>query len=174
MTTPVTPSSAEEARARAYFTDLPVQDQDGRSLRFYSDVLKGRLVLINFVFTNCDSACPLATQKMKSVAEQLGGRLGESLFFISISVDPTRDTPAAMHQFAKAQGALLPGWLWLTGREENVLAIVKRLGQYSEDVSGHSTLMLAGNVPRAHWSKVAPMATVPQIATKLQSMAGEL
>ena len=170
-----TPSlMAEDARARAYFTDTVLLDQDGRELRFYSDVLKDRIVVINFIFTDCQDACPLSTQKLKAVRDQLGDSFGRDVFFVSISIDPENDTPQAMREFAEKQNALLPRWIYLTGSVDDVNNVVKRLGQFSDDVQAHSTMMLAGNVPKAHWTKIAPMATVPQIAAKIAFLAGDL
>ena len=96
---PVDEAGAEE-KARKYFTDLEVVDQNGRRLRFYTDVLKGRVVLINFVFTNCPDACPMITQKLVQVRNQLVDSVKDDIWFVSISVDPERDTPASMKAFA--------------------------------------------------------------------------
>lgn len=164
----------EEAKAREYFTDLPVVDQNGQELRFYSDVLRGRTVLIDFIFTNCEDACPIATAKLNQLRNTLGERFGEEVFFVSISVDPDRDTPNHMKAFAAEQNADVPGWIWLTGKPEHVNRIVKRFGQYTEDFENHTTLMLAGNVPKKHWTKIQPMADVSQIALKLTSLQVDL
>lgn len=164
----------EEAKAREYFTDLPVVDQNGQELRFYSDVLRGRTVLIDFIYTSCEDACPIATAKLNQLRNTLGERFGNEVFFISITVDPDRDTPNHMKAFAAEQNADVPGWIWLTGKPEHINSIVKRFGQYSEDFRNHTTLMIAGNVPNKHWTKIPPMADVSQIALKITSLSVDL
>jgi protein SCO1 len=166
---PATAGTAEEIeRARAYFTNLELVDQDGNTLRFFDDVLKDRVVVINFIFTNCDGACPLMTHKLTEVRDRLEGVLGNPVWFVSLSVDPERDTPAAMKAFARTHGADHEGWLFLTGARENLEDITKKLGQYTEYVEAHSTMMLAGNVNAAHWIKIPPQDQVAQIAQKLR------
>jgi cytochrome oxidase Cu insertion factor (SCO1/SenC/PrrC family) len=103
-TSPATGNAADpDARERDYFTDVELVTQDGESVRFFTDVLKDHVVLINFIFTNCGSACPLLTRSLASVADLLGDDMGKSVRFISISVDPERDDPAA------AASALISG-----------------------------------------------------------------
>ena len=167
------PSSADEQKARQYFTDLPLLTQEGKSVRFYTDVLKDRVVLINFVYTNCEDSCPLVTQQLTQVRDRLGEMFDDPIRFVSISTDPTRDTPQALAKFAQQQKADEPGWLFLTGEKENIDFIIKRLGQFSPQAEAHSTLMIAGNVRTRHWIKIMPMTPVPGIVVKLQTLASE-
>ena len=114
--------------------------QDGKRVRFYSDVLEDRVVLINVVFTSCDDACPLITRKLNEVRAKLGERFGSEVHFISISVDPERDSPQALKKFAAAQGADAAGWTFLTGAKADVDRVLARLGQltaadYEDDVA---------------------------------------
>ncbi|MHC4089360.1 MAG: SCO family protein [Planctomycetota bacterium] len=162
-----------EETTRNYFTDLPLVTQEGTEVRFYTDVLKDKVVLINFIYTNCRDTCPLVTQKLIQVKDSLGDLLGEQVYFVSISTDPTRDTPPALAKFAKQQKAEHPGWVFLTGSQPNVKTILSKLGQYTAQPEAHSTLMLAGNVRTRHWMKIVPMAPVPVIAMQLQQLASE-
>jgi cytochrome oxidase Cu insertion factor (SCO1/SenC/PrrC family) len=166
-------SLADDAKARQYFTDLPLLTQEGKSVRFYSDVLKDRVVLINFIYTNCRDSCPLVTQQLTQVRDRLGEMFDDPVRFVSISTDPTRDTPQALADFARQQKADEPGWLFLTGEKENIDFVIKRLGQFSPNPEGHSTLMIAGNVRTRHWIKIMPMTPVPAIVVKLQTLASE-
>jgi len=165
--------AAAEAKARDYFTDLEVIDQHGNPLRFYSDALKDRVVLINFIFTSCKDACPLMTQKLKQVRQLLDDSVTDDVWFVSVSIDPERDTPEAMKTFAEEQGADDSRWLFVTGEKQNLDFIVKRLGQYTDDVESHSTLMLAGNTRTRHWTRVMPMTPPPGVAAQLTVLAGE-
>ena len=92
--------AAAEEKARNYFSNLEVIDQDGQTLQFYDDVLKDKVVVINFIFTNCQGACPLMTQNLTMVRDMLGVELGKDIHFVSISIDPIRDTSTAMKEFA--------------------------------------------------------------------------
>lgn len=163
----------DEQATRAYFTDLALLTQKGDQVRFYTDVLKDRVVLINFIYTHCRDACPLLVQKLNQVKSGLGNLLGDKVYFVSISTDPVRDTPQALTRFAQQQKAEHPGWVFLTGPKPNVDTILKKLGQYSPQVESHSTLFLAGNVRTRHWMKISPTAPVPAIVMKLEDLAAE-
>jgi len=162
-------SAQDDAKSREYFTDLELVTQDGETVRFYTDVLRNRVVLINFIFTNCQDACPMMTRMLTQV-ETLLGEDRAKVQFVSISIDPERDSPAAMKEFAKKHGADHEGWVFLTGEPDRVNYIVKKLGQHSDEVEAHSTLMLAANVGQKHWKKVPPMVPPPGIAAILREL----
>ena len=162
------PSAEEaEAAAREYFTDTILVTQDGEEVRFFTDVLKDQVVAINFIFTHCLGACPIITERMKMARNILGEELGNSIRYITISIDPARDTPAAMKKFKethKADG----NWVFLTGEKANLDNVVTRLGQYYPEVEEHSTLVIAGNVREQHWMKIMPNIPPDAIAEKFR------
>lgn len=166
------PASRED-RARAYFTDSVLRDQDGRAVRFYSDVLEGNVVVVNFIFTRCTDACPLLTRRMNAVRRALGDRFGRDVRFVSISVDPEFDTPQELRRFADRQGATFPGWTWLTGKKEDVDRVRGRLGEAAENPGDHSTGFLAANVRRGHWIKIRPDASPAIVAEQVRELADE-
>jgi protein SCO1/2 len=116
----------------AWFTNVEVKTQDGRTLRFYDDVLKGKIVLINFFFTDCDAVCPLMTENLARVQELLGDRVGKDIFMVSISLQPERDTPEVLAAYAKTYG-VGPGWLFLTGKRDDIELLRHRLGFVDSD-----------------------------------------
>ena len=156
-----------EAAAREYFTDTVLVNQYGEEVRFFSDVLKDQVVAINFIFTNCQGACPVITEKLKAARSALGDEFGGSMRFISISIDPARDTPAAMKRFQEQHQAD-GDWVFLTGEKANLDNVVKRLGQYFPEVEEHSTLVIAGNVAEQHWMKIMPNVPPGAIAEKFR------
>lgn len=156
--------------ARSYFTDTLLLDQDGRELRFYSDVLQGRVVLLNVIFTRCEDACPLITRKLREVRQALGADAAR-VHFISISSDPQHDSPQALKAYARKQGAEDPRWIFLTGAKERVELVLGRLGQLSRSPEEHSTLLIAGDVANKRWSKIRPDAPAAAIAQRLQLLA---
>ena len=165
--------AAAEEKARKFFTDLEVIDQNGNKQRFYSDVLKGRVVLISFIFTNCEFACPMLAQRLKSSRALMAESIKDDVWFVSISVDPERDTPEAMKQFANRQGVDESRWIFLTGEKQNLDTIIRKLGQYTDDVEAHTTLMLAGNTITRHWTRVMPMVPPDGIAQQMRALVEE-
>lgn len=171
-TTPGNDAAAED-KARNYFTNQEVIDQNGRRLQFYDDVLKDKVVAINFIFTNCQGACPLMTKNLTFIRDMLGGEVGKSVHFVSISIDPTRDTPAAMKEFAQTHDADHEGWTWITGDPDYLAAIVKKLGSFTDDPETHTTQMLAANVRTAHWTKIAPNVPPQGVVERLRLLIEE-
>lgn len=169
---PALTPAQREAKARAYFTDTALLAHDGRTLRFYSDVLKDRVVLINFVFTGCGDACPLITQKLLHTRQLLGAQ-ARDVRFVSISVDPDNDTPKTLAAFAERQSAVWPEWIWLTGAKNSVEAVTSRLGAFTEDPRSHVTGMIIGNLRTDRWTRVRPDAPPPVIVAELRRV-GEL
>jgi len=147
------PLRRSEEEQRSYFTDLPLVDQDGREVRFYTDVLKGRTVVISFIFTNCMDVCPLLMANLSEVKTRLGGKMGREVHFVSISVDPEDDTPEELKKYAERWDAG-PGWTFLTGRKDRIDWVTYKLGQYTSDFEEHSTLLLLGDVKTGRWMKV--------------------
>ena len=168
------PSPAErEARAREYFTDTVLKTQADRPVKFYSDALKGKVVLINFVFTQCGDACPLITAKLVQAKNELGDAFGRDVRFISISLDPQHDRPADLASFARKFDAAHPEWLFLTGEPRNVEQVVKRLGAWTEELESHSTAIIIGSPGRGKWKKLRPDAPAKAIALELRLLVDE-
>ncbi len=157
--------------ARSYFTDLELLTQDGRKVRFYSDVLEGRTVLINVIYTTCKDACPLITQQLNEVRKRIPELFGKQVFFVTLSSDPILDTPKLLKQFAQKQSADVAGWTFLTGSKDHIDHILKKLGQYADDKEDHSTLIIAGNVPAKRWAKIRPDTPVVAMAERLTTLA---
>lgn len=160
--------------AQVWFTDTVLKDQDGRELRFYSDVLKDKVVMLNVIFTHCNDACPLITRKLREVREAMGPELARQVTFVSISSDPLNDTPAALKAFARKQGVDGPNWLFLTGDKANVDLVLGRLGQFLPSPEQHSTQLIAGDVAGKRWSKIRPDAPPAAIAQRMQLLAQPL
>ena len=153
--------------AKTWFTDTPLQDQNGETLRFYSDALQNRIVLLNVIFTRCTDACPLITQKLKEVRELLGDKaLG--ITFISLTSDPLRDTPAVLKAYSLKQGSDDPHWLFLTGDKAQMDLVLSRIGQIVPTPEQHSTQLIVGDVANKRWSKIRPDAPAAAIAQRLQ------
>lgn len=167
----VAPSSSETP-ARKYFTDVELVDQDGRKVRFYSDVLKGKTVIVNAFFTTCTSVCPPMNRNMEKIQEALGDRVGKDVLLVSISVDPETDTPARLKEYSKKFHAK-PGWLFLTGKKENVDWALYKVGQYVEDKQEHTTVIIVGNEATGLWKKAFGMAKPAELIQIVESVAND-
>jgi protein SCO1/2 len=98
--------------------DLTLTDQNGRAISLAS--LKGKPVLFDFIYTTCPGPCLVLTMRMKAIARELGPAFGSEVSFVSITVDPEHDRPAALRAYAKEQAADRKGWLFLTGAPADV------------------------------------------------------
>ena len=130
-----------------YFPDVPVVTQDGKTLHFYDDLIKGRIVVVNFVYTSCSELCPIETARLAEVKDKLGDAVGRDIFFISITVDPEHDTPDMLKAYADAFEASAPGWQFLTGKPNDINAINAKFGDRSAErsLSEHRNEILIGN-----------------------------
>jgi protein SCO1/2 len=147
---------AQNARWGAgYFPDVTLTTHDGTPVRFYDDLLKGKIVAINLIYTSCQYACPLETARLAQVQKVLGDRVGRDVFFYSISIDPEHDTPAVLKEYAK-QYNVGPGWLFLTGNKADIDLVSKKLGLYSPpgaNADGHTPYLLIGNEATGQWMR---------------------
>ena len=162
-------AGASEASLRRHFTDLPLTNQDGRTVRFFSDLLKDRIVLVNFVFTSCSGSCPVLSQTFSELQGLLGERLGREVHLISISVDPLTDTPAVLKRYSE-NFAAQPGWTFLTGKRENIDWVIYKLGQYNEEVEAHSPLILMGDVRAGRWRALIGSTPPHVVMAELQKL----
>ncbi|MBA2961843.1 MULTISPECIES: SCO family protein [Ramlibacter] len=158
-----------------YFPNVPLVTQDGKSVRFFDDLIKGKVVAINFVFTSCSASCPMETARLRQVQQLLGDRMGKDVFFYSISIDPENDTPAVLKQYA-ARFDLGPGWTFLTGRRQDIDLLRQRLGLYmpalparTAGTNDHDLSLVVGNQGTGRWMKASPFENPEVLATQLGS-----
>jgi protein SCO1/2 len=166
---PTAGSGGEMSAAHKYFTDVVLVNQEGREVRFYTDLLKGRVVIINTFFTTCTSVCPPMTRTLERIQEWLGDRLGKDALILSITVDPDVDTPPKLKAFADNYGAK-PGWQLLGGRKENVQLALRKIGQFVEARDNHSTILIVGNERTGLWKKAFGLAKPSDLITVVESV----
>ena len=155
----LTTSAAADARRGAdYFTNVELTTHEGRTVRFYDDLLKGKIVAIDLIYTTCQYACPLETARLAQVQRLLGDRMGRDVFFYSITIDPEHDTPPVLAEYA-AKYRAGPGWLFLTGAKADIDRLSKKLGLYSppdpSNPDGHQPYLLVGNEATGQWMRNA-------------------
>jgi protein SCO1 len=99
----------------------------GQTVRFYDDLIKDKKVVVNFIYATCNGICVPVTSHLVEVQRMLDGRVGRDIFFYSISLKPLEDTPEVLRRYAEAHH-VGPGWLFLTGKPENIEALRRGLG----------------------------------------------
>jgi protein SCO1/2 len=139
-----------------YFPNIALTTHDGKTVHFYDDLVKGKTVAIDLIYTHCKDSCPLETARLAQVQKMLGDRVGKDIFFYSISIDPKQDTPEVLRAYAEKFHAG-PGWLFLTGKKEDIELLSKKLGLYTEpdpsNRDGHTPSLLIGNEPTGQWMR---------------------
>ena len=142
--------------------DIEALDQDGRKIHFYTDLVKGHTVVINFIFTTCTTICPPLGATFARLQKELGDKAGRDVRFISISVDPATDTPERL----KAWGAKFhagEGWTFVTGNKPQVDELLYALGASSARREDHSPTVLIGNDAHGNWTRTYGLANTSQL-----------
>lgn len=165
---PSIPPAREGDRLGAYETSVRVPDTHLRDSQDHEQqlatLLRGRTVVLDFVFTSCRTACPALSAILHVSEKQLGDRLGRDVILVSISVDPQHDTPGALLAYATKLGAG-PHWYWLTGASADIDRTLRAfgvpLGGRPED---HPPMVLVGNADRGRWLRWVGLPTPQALA----------
>jgi protein SCO1/2 len=150
--------AADSRPGANHFPNVTLTTQDGEEVRFY-DLIKGKIVAINLIYTTCKFACPLETARLAQVQKLLGDRMGRDVFFYSITIDPEHDTPSVLKAYAE-KFHTGPGWLFLTGSRADIDLISKKIGLYSPpnpSDDGHMPMLLIGNEATGEWTRTSAL-----------------
>jgi protein SCO1/2 len=151
--------------------DVELVDQDGKTVHLYSDLVRGRVAALSFIFTTCTTICPLVGANLGRLQTELSQSLGEDIRLVSVSVDPATDTPQRMKAWGAQFGAK-PGWSLLTGDKGIVDQLLKVLGLFTPDIQNHSPFLLLVNDRTGEWIRVNGIETPPsKVAEILRKMA---
>lgn len=165
-----TGDKADGAAPAPRIPDVPVLDQEGRKLNFYTDLVKGKTVAINFVFTTCTTICPPLTATFRRVQQDLGERVGRDVRLISVSVDPVTDTPERLAAFS-SKFKVAPGWTFVTGSKPEIDSLLRALGVASGDKNDHTPMMLIINDGTKKWTRTYGLARPAQITSLITETA---
>ncbi len=152
-----------------------VVDQHGRSVHFYDDLIAGKKVVVQFMYTRCNGICPAATASLQELQTRFGDCLGKDLHFVSISLDPVRDDVAALAEYARIHG-IGAGWSVVSGAPDDIDALRFALGGYDLDPaidaerSNHSAMLVLGNDAKDRWTMVNGLSPVPAIARAIDRL----
>ena len=155
-----------------YFPSATLRTQDDKKVQFY-DLIKGdRLVVINFMFANCDGICPNMTANLVKVQRALGDRVGRDIFLLSITLKPAEDTPKVLRAYAQAHG-VGPGWLFLTGKPADIETLRRKLGyvdpdpELDRDKSQHIGVIRFGRESLDRWAACPALSEPAQIVRSI-------
>lgn len=165
----VTPKNAEpnSSFTSARIRDARISDQNGKQLNFYTDLVKGKTVAINFIFTTCTASCPPLTATFRRVQQSAAER-GLDVHLISVSVDPAVDTPERLRAFASKFNAA-PGWTFVTGEKSEIEALLEALGVAVSDKNDHTPMIMIGNDLVDYWTRAYGLSS----PTKLTDLLAE-
>jgi len=169
---PQTQEKPPENNAQKYFTDTVLVNQNGERMRFYTDLMKDKTVIIDTFFATCQASCLPMNRNLAQIQEVLGDRLGKDVNILSISVDPGVDTPTLLKAYSKKLNAK-PGWYFLTGDKESIELILKKLGQFVDDKNDHLNIFLIGNDRTGLWKKAFGLAKSEELMKVVDSVLND-
>lgn len=165
-------TSQPSAGAAKYLSGLSLIDQDGRPVDLYRDLVADHTVVIHSFFAGCSASCPVTMSTLKLAQSRLAARMGRDVRILSITVDPTHDTPPTLKDYARRIDAQ-PGWTFLTGSEAQVRTALQRIGQYVDDPAAHSDLMVVGNTRTGLWKKLHGSMASAQVVDLIAGVADD-
>jgi protein SCO1 len=143
--------------------DVRVSDQNGKQLNFFTDLIAGKVVAINFVFTSCTAICRPLTATFRKVQQELGEEVGKNVWLISVSVDPATDTPERLHEFAEKFKAG-PGWTFITGDASDIDSILRAFGVGITNKNDHTPMVLIGSEAKGVWTRAYGLSSPVELA----------
>jgi protein SCO1/2 len=170
----------EERSARnprqSYFTNTQFVDHNGKTVSFYDDIIRDKVVVLNMMYTVCTSICPGNTANLLKVQKELGDRVGRDIHMVSLSLMPELDPPGALRDYIRQYG-IGPGWTFLTGTRANMEAVRRKIGFYDTDPAAdadifrHTGMVSIGNDKIDRWCMMPALSDASQIARSIKEMA---
>ena len=173
----ITPSSSREKLQKRYFPNFELTTHEGKKVHFYDDLIKDKIVVINFMYVKCEGICMPITMNLKRVQDLLGDRVGRDIFMYSITLKPEEDTPAKLKQYVRSHN-IKPGWTFLTGKPDEINTLRRSLGfkdaklKLDQDLTNHTGMVKYGNEAREWWAMFPGRANAPWIVECIQWMDG--
>jgi protein SCO1/2 len=158
--------------AKDAISSVALVDQDGKKIDFHDDLLKGRVVAINFIYTTCAAICPMQGDQFARLQEKLGERLGKEVLLISISADPEADSPQKLKAWLSHFGAK-QGWRFVTGEKSEIDRLSRALTGDQARKGDHSPVMFIGNYDRGLWKRVYGLAEPERLTSMIVDMSAD-
>jgi len=150
-----------------HIPDVELTDQDGHRVHIVADVLRRRMALVSFIYTSCQTTCPLIGATVAAVAEDLE-KDGANLAIVSVSIDPDYDTPARLLAWRKRYGDL-PQWTLLTGPKREINQLLRAFGAYSPSLEDHRDILMLGPNPAGRWTRMNALAASDAVAAAIRA-----
>ncbi len=147
--------------------DRELVNQNGEQMKFKSEIIADRIIVMDFVYTSCTTVCPVLSAVFTQLQDRLGERLGKEVSLVSVSVDPNTDTPQRLKAYAAKHKARDEGWIWLTGRKTSVDEILISLGAYTPNFEDHPSMVLVGDGRTGQWARFYGFPSPNQIMAKV-------
>jgi protein SCO1/2 len=165
------PATSTQEHAQVKFANVALLDQNGKTIRLEQDLVRDKIVVMSFIYTSCTTVCPVVSSIMGKVQKQLGSRVGSEVQLVSISIDPQRDDPKRLLDYARTfqKG---PGWSWLTGSPQSINETLKGLGSFSGDFKNHQPLILVGDGNSRHWMRYYGFTDPALLSKEVEKLSG--
>ena len=165
------PAAPNAAQVTLY--DLGLIDRDGQRVRFKTEAVGNRIVVVDFIYTRCTTICPVTSAAFAEVQQRLIDRLGEQfgrdVKLISLSIDPATDTPTRLNDYAAHFGVRW-GWSWFTGEKAQVDQVLRGLGAYSADIERHSGAVLVGDGRAGPWTRLYGIPKPADVVDRVEQL----
>lgn len=176
MSSGATVAAAPASSGHPRIPNVRLMTHEGKAVNFFDDCVRGRIVVIGMMYTACTRQCPPGTANMIAVRDRLGHRVGRDIHFMSLTLQPDIDSPAALRDYANRYGIRGPGWTFLTGKRNDVELLRRRLGFFDRDpaidadLSQHSGMLRIGSEPIDRWLMMPALMPAEQIAYQIRTM----
>ena len=162
------PEAVAPASAKVALSEAPLLDQGGKRVRLAQDVIGERIAVVNFIYTSCTTVCPVSSATFAQLQKRLAASLGKEVVLVSITVDPLRDTPQRLREYA-ARYEAREGWVWLTGAKPDVDGVLKGLGAFSARFEDHPATVLIGDASGGPWTRIYGFPSVDELLTRIET-----
>jgi protein SCO1 len=168
------PSMRDVIRDR-YFPNVTLDTHDGTRVKFYDDLIKDKIVLVNFIYAECVGICPAVTNNLVKVQRALGDRVGKDIFMYSLTLQPVHDTPKVLREYAEMHG-VGPGWKFLTGAPDDIETLRRSLGfvdpdpELDKNKNTHLGNVRCGNEPLQLWTAANPFGDLESVLRMVRSV----
>jgi len=163
-------SAAAPSTTKVSLSEAPLLDQGGRRVRLAQDVIGERIAVVNFIYTSCTTVCPVSSATFQQLQQRLAASsLGKEVVLVSITVDPLRDTPQRLREYAGRYEAR-EGWVWLTGTKPDVDSVLKGFGAYSSRFEDHPLMVLIGDARAGKWTRFFGFPSVDDLVARIEAM----
>ena len=171
---PATKSRKQGPRAN-YFPNYTVTTHDNRQVKFYDDLIADKIVLVNFMYANCEASCPLSVLNLKQIHKALGDKVGKEVHMLSFTIKPEQDTPERLAKYV-ADHKIGAGWTFVTGKPDEIEILRRKLGFFDPDPSQdvqkgtHIGILRIGNERLDRWTAVPILQSTAAILSTLNSV----